>query len=83
MGGDVDDAATASVIIYDAEADTWRTGPPLPSASRHCSATTTTGNGAIVLHGNDSRFEYKDAAWSVVADGGCALSSACGSVLLG
>ena len=39
------------MIIYDAEADTWETGPPLPSPCYARAATTI--DGGIVLHSNN------------------------------
>ena len=84
MGGDVGGAPTASVIIYDAEADTWEAGPPLPSGSYSGSATST--EGAIDLYDSKNWFRYKDAAWSVVnvdEEEAPVKSAICGSVLLG
>ena len=76
---------TASVITYDAEADAWGTGPPLPRACSVCKAATSdcaTGN--PLVHSSHGCFEYTGAAWSV-ATGPPRVANVpvCGSVLLG
>ena len=83
MGGEVNGvlSPSASVLVYDAEADTWATGPPLPTALRSCRAVTI--DGGIVLIGPGSLLKYENAAWSVLAGGGHAVDVACGSVILG
>ena len=84
LGGDF--RRSASVIKYDAEADTWDTAAPLPSPCSDCRAFSI--EGGIFLcgraHGSYSQcFEYRNGAWSEVAGGDVARYPACGSVLLG
>ena len=87
MGGRADGegvSESASVIIYDAEADAWETAPSLP--------VPCVGH-AFVLDGHISlvtprvtpnrRFEYRNSAWSQVEGGPSAQMPVCGSVLLG
>ena len=81
MGGNVDWRDTASVCIYDAAADTWATGPPLPSPRANCSASSI--DGGILLQTEHVTFEYKNAMWAEVAGGGVGPYATCGSVLLG
>ena len=84
MGGCVaGEGPTASVLTYDAEADTWATGPSLPSPCANCRAATIDGG----IHLNDARpqtFQYKNAAWSEVQEGVENMQSpVLGCVLLG
>jgi hypothetical protein len=84
MGGTMGPALerACSVIIYDAEANTWATGPPLPSPCRYCKAATI--DGGILLNGvaNGVAFHYKNGVWGEVA-GVNMFGATCGSVLLG
>ena len=84
MGGYVvGEGASTSVITYDAETDTWATGPPLPEACVGCAATINGADGGILLFQSNS-FQYRNAAWSEVAQPpGMPRATACGSVLLG
>ena len=63
MGGSIDDVTeTDNVAIYDPANDTWVEGPPLPQATRDCTAATLDG----VIHvaaGYGLSFVYRDAAW--------------------
>ena len=56
MGGTQSSATTinyressASVFTYDADADEWETGPPLPSPMSNCTATVINGGTGIQL----------------------------------
>ena len=84
MGGYVaGEGAAASVCIYDAEADTWEAGPPLPSPCGQCTAATVDG-GILLQTSGLGTFQYKNAVWAEVARGVVVGSFAtCGSVLLG
>ena len=84
MGGyAADEGASTSVITYDAETDTWATGPPLPGACGGCTATINGADGGILLFQSNSS-QYRNAAWSEVAQPfGMPRATACGSVLLG
>ena len=55
MGGYEDGHISASVCIYDAEADAWHTAPPLPSP---CSGSAVTINGGISLFHRHGCFVY-------------------------
>ena len=86
MGGCVGNLNTASVIIYDAEADTWSEGPPLPGICVSGRAAVT--EGVIFLTNGVKSFQYNTAAWSEVffpneAIAGGMHNAALGSVLLG
>ena len=62
MCGSIDDDETDNVAIYDPANDTWVEGPPLPQATRDCTAATLDG----VIHvaaGYGLSFVYRDAAW--------------------
>ena len=79
---------TASVVIYDAEADTWATGPPIPSPCKNCLAVTI--DGGILLNSDGVTFHYKNGVWAEVAGvdmGGATCGymggATCGLVLLG
>ena len=81
MGGCVaGEGPSASVIIYDAEADAWETAPSLPETSIDGSAFTFDGH--ISLFTKDRRFEYRSAAWSRVEGWSADEESVCGSVEL-
>ena len=82
MGGHVAGEGTAaSVLIYDAEADTWEAGPPLPSPCDDCGAATI--DGGILMPSANGTFQYKNAVWAGVAGGAGVYASTCGLVLLG
>ena len=75
---------TASVISYDAEADAWSTGPPLPDACWGCKAATNdSASGIPLVHSSHGCFQYTGAAWSVVTGPPGAAAPCCGSVFLG
>ena len=57
----------------------WPAAPPIPPLP----AAAAAAQGAIALFDSNRMFEYKDAAWSVVAEGDFNPTAACGSVLLG
>ena len=85
MGGRVGGRTSATVLTYDAEADTWEAGPPLPSPCSNCRAAAT--EDGIFLYGyGDGRaraFRYANAVWSAVAVGMDVVAPSCGSLLLG
>ena len=81
MGGDVGNQPSASVITYDAEADAWETGPPLPLPCDGCRATQV--DGSIFLHHRDGLHQFREAAWSAVAGDWTGRYPVWGSVLLG
>ena len=95
IGGTVDGQPSTSVITYDADADTWATGPSLPSPCVHGSVTSIDGgiflHGAANGHGGGTRaFEYVTEArhgprWERADAGGTEglVHTVCGSVLLG
>ena len=86
MGGWVDgEGATASVVIYDAQDDSWVTGPPLPSPPFRCRAVTIDDVILLQTFERGETLQYKNAAWAgAVAPGGAAVeSSTCAAVLLG
>ena len=83
MGGSVNFHSSASVLVYDAEADTWGEGPPLPSPTDSCAAVTIEGDaGGLLCHAGNGAFLYRNAAWVGVA-GEFPMSAALGAVLLG
>ena len=89
MGGYVEDEGlSASVIVYDAEADAWDTAPPLPRACAKIFAATLDGR-ILVFDVDRARgfsaavFEYADGAWSESALGSFVERPTCGSVVLG
>ena len=81
VGGHVEGRASTSVLIYDADADTWATGPPLPTPQRYCPATAI--DGRIYLFGRDAVFRYERGAWSEIPGVDARYGSTCGAVLLG
>ena len=95
IGGTVEGQPSASVATYDADADTWATGPSLPSPCVHGSATSIDGgiflHGAANGHGGGTHvFKYVTEArhgprWELVDAGGTEglVHTVCGSVLLG
>ena len=82
IGGCVgeDEVPTASVVIYDAEADAWGTGPPLPAACIGCIAAAM--DGGIFVGGSAGLFQYTNAEWRRVP-GDRKSGAVCGSLLLG
>ena len=85
MGGRVGEGQepTSSVLTYDADANLWTTGPPLPQGCWGRTATIDGADGGILLFHSNS-FQYRNAAWSRVAQPpGMPRATACGSVLLG
>ena len=81
MGGEVESRPSTSVITYTDEADTWETGPPLPSPQSFCKAVAIQGR--VVLYSEQAVFVYENAAWSQLAVERPAVSPSCGAVLLG
>ena len=80
MGGRVDEEPSASVLTYNAEADAWETGPPLPGPTAGQTATAIDGRIHLAAH---SRTFVHDAAWSQVAGGHDSVLGTSGGVLLG
>ena len=99
MGGKLNDRPTTSVLTYDAGADVWGTGPPLPAPCACCRAAPLDGGVFLFDHRRSLRpaagahratpvgltaYAYKNAAWSEAARPPRAVFvSACGGVLLG
>ena len=80
MGGLVNSQPSASVSIYDPEADVWEAAPPLPRPCIGCRAVTTMEE-RILLFGSHS-FKYENAAWST-AETPMAIFAVWGSIQLG
>ena len=81
---------TASVLIYNDEADTWENGPPLPERCGHVHAATT--DGGIFLYSQHKSFVYGAGArpahgqeWEEIGQGGTEnlMNPAIGGVLIG
>ena len=95
IGGVIDGQPSTSVCTCDADADTWATGPSLPSPCVHGSVTSIDGgiflHGAANGHGGGTRaLEYVTEArhgprWERADAGGTEglVHTVCGSVLLG
>ena len=68
MGGNVDEEPSASVLTYNAEADAWETGPPLPSPQEFCTTAMAFGNGILVF-GLGKTTGYDNSGWAEVDTG--------------
>ena len=84
MGGYVDDVESRSVIIYDAENDTWAEGDPLPAPRANFQATLDHA-GSIVLVGAGLPFRRVAGQWVELPTSPVdrLLAPAAGSVVLG
>ena len=82
---------SASVVTYDAEADVWEAAPralwpPTPGLSSPCRCKAVAIDGGIMLFDCHGAFQYRNAAWSLVAEGrevAQVTSTVVGPVLLG
>ena len=63
----------ASVIIYDAEGDTWEAAPPIPHDPGPCSAATIDGGAGVLCrgypYGHLGTFVYRSGAWQRLVGG--------------
>ena len=78
-----EDEGSDSVIVHNAETDTWARAHPLPLGLRSCAAITTV-DGRTLFCTSDRIWQYDGAVWSAFAEG-CDLGNiaAWGSLLLG
>ena len=76
IGGRVGGQATASVIIYNPQSDSWAEGVPLPEPRQKCAAVLLPHTGSIVLIGGGGpALSFKGGAWAEIASG-CARGAA-------
>ena len=71
---------------YDADADTWATGPPLPFPQQDCTATAIDGRVYLCgsVPGSTLVHRFEGAAWSRTAEvHGYVYATTCGAVILG
>ena len=86
IGGTIAGEPSASVDTYDADADTWATGPPLPFPQQDCTATAIDGRVYLCgsVPGSTLVHRFEGAAWSRTAEvHGYVYATTCGAVILG
>ena len=68
-----DESRSSSVLIYDAEADTWEAAPPIPQDPGPCSAATIDGGAGVLCrgypYGHLGTFVYRSGAWQRLVGG--------------
>ena len=83
MGGWTGHEAATSVLLYDADHDSWTAGPPLPRGVGECHAAVLSGEIHLVFE--ERSLVRRGGAWEELPGADCEHTGACtvSSILLG